>query len=263
MSSSFGKASSICESISSGLGPMFECSASRDYIRVRTPFLYPDGDFIDLYLKDAGQGVTTVSDFGETIRWLSSNTLSAKRSPKQLGLIADISQTHGVEFFRGTLKARSSEPSLLADAVTRVAQAALRISDLIFTSRLRTVESAIDEVADFLQELHLPFERNKKLIGRSGRSWKIDFQVSPPNRSSLVSVLSSGSRSAAQQIVKGTVATWYDLSHLRASPEPLSFISLVDDSADVWTEEDFNLVESISEVARWSAPQTLEQLLTA
>ena len=242
---------------------MFECSVNGDYVRVRTPFLYPDGDFIDLFLKSANQGVTTVSDLGETVRWLNSNTLSAKRSPKQAGLISDISQTHGVEFFRGMLKARSSEPTALADAVTRVSQAALRISDLIFTSRLRSVESVTDEVADFLQELYLPFERNKKLIGRSGKSWRIDFQVSAPQKSSLISVLSSGSRSAAQQITKSVVATWYDLSQYKASPEPLTFISLVDDSADVWSEEDFNLVESISDVARWSVPETLSQLLTA
>mgnify|MGYP002631024663 CR=1 FL=1 len=264
MSTSHGNtATEVCTAIRSGLGPMFECSVNGDYVRVRTPFLYPDGDFIDLFLKSANQGGTTVSDLGETVRWLNSNTLSAKRSPKQAGLISDISQTHGVEFFRGMLKARSSEPTALADAVTRVSQAALRISDLIFTSRLRSVESVTDEVADFLQELYLPFERNKKLIGRSGKSWRIDFQVSAPQKSSLISVLSSGSRSAAQQITKSVVATWYDLSQYKASPEPLTFISLVDDSADVWSEEDFNLVESISDVARWSVPETLSQLLTA
>ena len=264
MSTSHGNtATEVCTAIRSGLGPMFECSVNGDYVRVRTPFLYPDGDFIDLFLKSANQGGTTVSDLGETVRWLNSNTLSAKRSPKQAGLISDISQTHGVEFFSGMLKARSSEPTALADAVTRVSQAALRISDLIFTSRLRSVESVTDEVADFLQELYLPFERNKKLIGRSGKSWRIDFQVSAPQKSSLISVLSSGSRSAAQQITKSVVATWYDLSQYKASPEPLTFISLVDDSADVWSEEDFNLVESISDVARWSVPETLRQLLTA
>jgi hypothetical protein len=221
---------------------MFECSVYGDFVRVRTPYLYPEGDLIDLFLKSALHGVTTVSDLGETVRWLNSNTLSAKRSPKQAGLISDISQTHGVEFFRGMLKARSNEPAELADAVTRVSQAAVRVSDLIFTSRLRSVESVSDEVADFLQELHLPFERNKRLIGRSGKNWKIDFQVSTPERSSLISVLSSGSRSAAQPITKGVVASWYDLSQYKASPEPLSFISLIDDSADVWSDEDFNLV---------------------
>ena len=255
-------ARTACAAIQSGLGPMFECSMNGDYVRVRTPYLYPDGDFIDLFLKGTEEGVTTVSDLGEAVRWLNSNTLSAKRSPKQVGLISDISQTHGVEFFRGILKARSSESASLADAVMRVSQAALRVSDLIFTSRLRSVESVSDEVADFLQELHLPFDRNKKLVGRSGKSWKMDFQVSAPKRSSLISVLSSGSRSAAQQITKNVVAAWFDLSQYRVIPEPLTFISLIDDSADVWSDEDFNLVESISEVARWSEPETLSQLLT-
>lgn len=256
-------ATAVCSEIRGGLGPMFECSDNGDYVRVRTPYLYPDGDYIDLFVKRVNETTTAVSDLGETIRWLSSNTLSAKRSPKQSALVSDITQTHGVEFFRGMLKARSNTPDTLAEVVTRVSQAALRVSDIIFTSRLRSVESVSDEVADFLQELSLPFERNKRLIGRSGKSWKIDFQVSAPERSSLVSVLSSGSRSAAQQITKGVVAAWYDLSQYRTLQEPLSFISLIDDSADVWSEEDFNLVESISEVARWSSPDTLTQLLTA
>jgi hypothetical protein len=45
---------------------------------------------------------------------LNSNTLSAKRSPKRAGLNSDISQTHGVEFFRGMLEARSNEPGSAA-----------------------------------------------------------------------------------------------------------------------------------------------------
>lgn len=254
-------ATTACLAIRSGLGPMFECAVRGQYVRVRTPYLYPDGDFIDLFIKNTSPGISTVTDLGETVRWLNSNTLSAKRSSKQTGLIADISKTHGVEFFRGMLKARSTEPANLADAITRVSQAALRVSDLIFTSRLRSVESVTDEVADFLLDLSMPFERNKRLIGRSGKSWKIDFQVSTSSHGSLISVLSSGSRSAAQQITKNVVAAWYDLSPYTSSPEPLTFISLVDDSADVWSEEDFNLVASISEVARWSMPETLSQLL--
>lgn len=256
-------AAAACGAIKSGLGPLFECALKGEYVRVRTPYLYPDGDFIDLFVKNGSSGISTITDLGETVRWLNSNTLSTKRSPKQASLIADISQTHGVEFFRGMLKARAFEPANLADAVTRVSQAALRVSDLIFTSRLRSVESVTDEVADFLLELSLPFERNKRLTGRSGKNWRVDFQVSASQRSSLISVLSSGSRSAAQQITKSVVASWYDLSQYRVTPEPMTFISLIDDSADVWSEEDFNLVESISEVARWSEPDTLTRLLAA
>jgi len=42
-------ASAVCTAIRSGLGPMFECSVNGDFVRVRTPYLYPDGDLIDLF----------------------------------------------------------------------------------------------------------------------------------------------------------------------------------------------------------------------
>jgi predicted DNA-binding antitoxin AbrB/MazE fold protein len=32
------------------LGELFECSAIGDLVRVRTPYLYPDGDYIDLFV---------------------------------------------------------------------------------------------------------------------------------------------------------------------------------------------------------------------
>jgi hypothetical protein len=38
-------------------------------------------------------------------------------------------------------------------------------------------------------------------------------------------------------------------------------LSLFDDTADVWAEEDFRLVESISDVSRWSRPDELVELL--
>ena len=41
-------ATAACQAIRNGLGPMFECMDKGEYIRVRTPYLYPDGDFIDL-----------------------------------------------------------------------------------------------------------------------------------------------------------------------------------------------------------------------
>jgi hypothetical protein len=86
----------------------------------------------------------------------------------------------------------------VAKAVTRLAQAALRISDLWFTMRTRAVESVTDGVADILAERQLPFVRAETLPGRSGRKWTVDFHIPHPRRSALVSVLSSASRAAAR-----------------------------------------------------------------
>jgi hypothetical protein len=255
-------ASSICDQFRIELGELFICSEHGQYQRIRTPYLYPDGDVIDLFCK-AEDGVLTISDLGETTRWLRLQSVSPKRSAKQKALIEDACLTHGVEFYKGMLQARCRPGESLAPVVLRVGQAALRISDLWFTFRTRSVESLTDEVADFLAEHHLPFDRGEKLAGRSGRSWTVDFHVRAPARSSLIYVLSTGSRSAARTIAEHVLAGWYDLNHLAAGPEALRFVSLFDDTIDVWSQEDFRLVEQLSTVTRWSQPETLAEVLTA
>ncbi len=44
-------------------------------------------------------------------------------------------------------------------------------------------------------------------------------------------------------------------------PSALKFLSLFDDTSDVWAEEDFRLLEPLSEIARWSQPDELVRVL--
>jgi hypothetical protein len=250
----------FCADIKTGLGALFSCAHHGEFYRIRTPYLYPDGDNIDLFCKTE-DGVITVSDLGETTRWLRMQTLSPRRSPKQSALLNDACQTHGVEFFQGALLARCRSHDSLAAVVLRVAQAALRVSDLWFTFRTRSIESVNEEVADWLAERHLDFTRAEKIPGRSGRAWMPDFHVRAPVRSSLIFVLATGSRSAARPVAEHVLAAWYDLSHMAVGPESLRFVSLFDDTADVWREEDFKLLEPLSAIARWSQPERLAGLL--
>jgi hypothetical protein len=253
----------ICEALRNQMGELFRCEAHGDFVRVRTPFLYPDGDYIDLFVRHS-DGTPTISDLGETTRWLRMQSVSAHRSPKQRQLIEDVCLTHGVEFYRGMLSVRA-EPDFanLAPALTRLAQAVLRVSDIWFTFRTRAFESLADEVEQFLSEGDIPFDRGEKLVGRSGRSYTIDFHTRSERRSSLVAVLSTGSRSAAARVVEHVMATWYDLSHMRVGPQSIEFVSLFDDALDVWRPEDFRLVEDFSTVARWSAPEEFRSFLVA
>jgi hypothetical protein len=84
-----------------------------------------------------------------------------------------------------------------------------------------------------------------------------------PERTSLVSVLSTANRAAARKVAEHTLATWYDLSNLKVGPEALSFVSLFDDTADVWSTEDFRLLEDLSDVTFWSKPEEFESRLAA
>ena len=122
----------LCEDLQTGIGPLFTCSEQGEYLRVRTPYRYPDGDYIDLFCKVDGD-VLTVSDLAETTGWLRMQLATLRRSTRQRRLIEDACATHGIEFHRGMLQARWHAVEELAQVVTRVAQAALRVSDLRFT----------------------------------------------------------------------------------------------------------------------------------
>ena len=251
----------VCDDLQREIGALFMCSEQGNYQRIRTPYLYPDGDNIDLFCRVEGD-VVTVTDLAETTGWLRMQSAAQRRSPKQARLIEDACVTHGIEFYRGMLQARCRPGDELAEVVTRVAQAALRVSDLWFTFRTQAVQSISDEVADFLTEREFGFDRAEKLAGRSGRGWTVDFHVRTERRSSLVQVLSTGNRAAARRVCEHVLAVWYDLNHLAAGPEALTFVSLFDDTADVWVDEDFRLVEPLSMVSRWSRPDEFAAVLS-
>lgn len=163
-----------CQELQRSLGALYMCSEHGDYQRIRTPYLYPDGDVIDLFCRAEGDTVT-VSDLAETTGWLRMQSAALWRSAKQKLLIEGACLTHGVEFYSGMLQARCRPGEELAQVVTRVAQAAIRVSDLWFTFRAQGVQTITDEVAEFLTERELGFDRAEKLAGRSGRGWTVDF----------------------------------------------------------------------------------------
>ena len=92
-------------------------------------------------------------------------------------------------------------------------------------------------------------------------SWTVDSTCGPRDAVPLVQVLSTGSRATAHRVSEHVLAAWHDLNHLAAGPEALTFVSLFDDAADVWADEDFRLVEPLSTVSRWSRPDEFAAVL--
>lgn len=251
-----------CEQIVQGMGELFECSKIDGYTRIRTPYLYPDGDVIDLYLTE-DDGTSTLTDLGETLGWLRSQTVSDRKTTRQRRLIEEVCLTHGVELYKGMLVVRARGEEDLGSAVTRLSQAALGVADLWTTFRGYSAASVSDDVEEFLVARRIGFDRREKLVGRSQRIYTVDFHTRTPQRSALVNVLSTGSRATARRLVEHNVTVWHDLNHLKLGAEPLRFVSLFDDELDVWTPEDFRLVEDLSEVAYWSQKDDFTEMLVA
>ena len=135
------------ELITKKMGNLFTYSPSNQYIRIRTPFLYPDGDVIDLFYKEDGEYVV-LTDLGETLGWLRMQTTDQHKSPKQRQLINDICLNLNIQLYRGMLMMRLKRSGDLAQAVMRLSQAALRVSDLWYIFRSQADEPAVDEIDD-------------------------------------------------------------------------------------------------------------------
>lgn len=255
---------SPCEIIEAQLPRLFSCASEDGHIRVRTPFLYPDGTVIDLFAKELPAGAGwTLSDLAETTRWLRVFAASARRSSKQTALLQDVAKAQRVEFFQGMLMLRVGRDDSLADAIVHLSMATIRIADLVFTYRLRSTEDLREDVSEYLTERDIPFERNKPFVGRSGRPWSVDFHTRTDAVSALMMVLSTGNTARAQQLVEKSFTTWSDLSHLRESTAPATkFISLVDDLSEAWKPEHFNLLSEISTPIMWSEPDALQMALS-
>ena len=243
----------MCRALQQRIGSLFTCSRHGEYQRIRTPFLYPDGDNIDLFCKAEGDDLI-ISDLAETTGWLRMQSAGTRRTQRQERLIEYACMTHGIDFHRGMLRARCGPGDELAQVIARVGQAALRVSDMVFTIRPGTVRPFKDKVAEFLTEHDFGFDRPAKVDGDSGHAWTVDFRVRSEQRTSLVQVLSAASRSSARRVPEHVLAGWFDLQRLAGEPERLGFVSLFDDTSSVWKEKDYRLVKPLSKVVRWSRP---------
>ena len=247
----------IFESLQRGFGDQFICTEFNGYKRVQTPYLYPDGEHIDLYCKSK-MGAITVTDFAETTGWLSMHSVAESRSDNQVLMIEDACVTHGVEFQRGMIQAHCTSVNELASVFTRVAQAALRVSDLWFTFRTfdtKSKESVADEVADCLDVWQLEYKRKIKHSGRSERAWTIDFEVTTNYARNLVQILSSPSRSGKSRVTEHVAAAWFDLNNcenFNNRHNKFRLISLFHDENYDWKEHDYKLLESLSTISKWS-----------
>ena len=227
---------------------------------MRTPLLYPDGGVVDVFVLGNRSGYK-ITDFGDAMGWLGLQSVSQHRSPKQQALVQDVCQTLRIDMIQDQLVLHDVTKDTLGESVLRVAQAAVRVSDLWFTLRSRSFQTTADEVDEWLREKQIYFERRVQKQGRSTRNWAVDFETRTDNRTSLVFLLSTGTRGAVRRLAEHVLAGCVDLNHLKANQPDLAFVSLFDDTEDVWSPEDFSLVNEYSEIARWSRPDEFESLL--
>ena len=120
----------LAQSVSALVPPPCQCfPAEGAGVQVRTPWLYPDGDVVDVFVLERDSGYL-VTDYGDGLGWFRSQSIADRFSPEQQQQIAELCADLGIELNRGQLLLHCPANNLAA-AVDRLAQAVVQIAELL------------------------------------------------------------------------------------------------------------------------------------
>jgi hypothetical protein len=233
-------------------------------LRMSVPFQNTDGSNIDLFLKKEDNGKWILSDLGNTTAYLLDMHVKPWTTKNRLQIIADICTSLGIAQNQGQFQTVLSEAELIAklpQAIVRLSQACIRISDLAFTRRLRTPDIFNENVEEFLGVAGLNFEERVLLLGQFGKPVEVDFQVSGKSVVSLIQTLSTGNSAAAHSISNEVFRRWYDLGNHRPKHQ---FLTVYDTSNNNFKEEDLKRMSTQSSIFGFPAEHDqIKQALAA
>jgi hypothetical protein len=256
-----------CEAITeavTGFSLVEQCDTVRNgMVRISTPFRYPNGSNIDLFLrieKPLLPESIILSDYGQTANYLADLHIKPWATKKRRQLIEDVCATLGIEQNAGQFLVRLDAQRLneFSDSIVRLAQACVRISDLAYTQRIQTVGTFQEEIEEYISGIELQYEPEVSLTGIYGKEVKVDFRTQGKKVTSLIQTLATANPVRAHFISIEAFRRWFDLQEHKAFNQ---FITLYDSTNKVFREEDLSRLNDMSLVLGF--PQDKEQFQEA
>ena len=248
------------QNLVSGFSLVEKCDVVKNgMLRLATPFQYPNGEKIDLFLgrQDHLFEKWILTDLGQTTAYLLDLHIKPWTTKRRKQLVSDICSTLDVQSEGGQFQIVLSEQQLpeVSEAMVRLAQTCIRVSDLALTQRLRASGIFREDFEEFLDAVDVPYESPIILPGQFGKQVEIDFRVQGQRVSSLVQTLSTANPVASHQMSTEAFRRWYDLANQRNQHQ---FVSVYDTSTDSFRDDDLARLASVSTLIGYPAEQ--EQL---
>ncbi len=228
----------------------FRCIKGDEYIRIITPYLYPDNDLIEIFIQESPDHIL-VTDLGETLRHLHSQGFDIFSTAKRKFLFETITSRANVQTIQGELR-KETAPDTLGEAIYDIIGASKALGDLIYTS-IAYEPVFIQEVEAYLKENDIRYETNIPVIGVTGKKYRINFKIFN-HQESLMEILSPKSKSGIKLKVDATFRTWYDIDKQARK------VSILNDMDFEWKEPDIRLLQNVSEVVFWSKKERILEL---
>lgn len=140
----------IKDKLYNSLSSLFTCEDKGDFLSIKTPFSYPDGDDIDLFILPSNSHIV-ITDMGETLRYLGTYDFEIRTSRSRTEIFEDVLKSFGVSYLKGHLFINLRSPDEISEAMLRMAQAITRVCDLLYTIRPKSTAAFKEEVRELLE----------------------------------------------------------------------------------------------------------------
>jgi hypothetical protein len=231
------------------------------YEVLNTPFVYPDRDNIQVFIKELPGSRVLLSDLAQTMSKLSEYGFTPANAPRRRAMINQIISSMNVNYDRGIVSVviEVNNGSRVGSRFWDLAIALQRLSDLAFTVPAYARATFSDEFENFIIERNIPYRRGGKITLETGYSFTPDFVIAERK---IIQLLSGSSSGYARERLDRVYVNFSELGYGNDNRERLA---VADDTQAVW--QDSELVGPLTHVGGrvllWSQKRELVRVLEA
>ena len=181
------------------------------YTEITTPFLDSHNDAIQFYVKREGESFLFTDD-GYTFADIEMNGLNLN-TKKRKELVQFLADSMNVTVKNGTITAKASSSTLVAQTEHFMIQAMLKFNDLFYLASPQMRGFFLDEVKTFFDENDIRCTSSVMFSGRSGLPQRFDFVV-PASRTQPERVITTLNQPTKQN-VQSAIFSWTDVRESR------------------------------------------------
>lgn len=225
---------------------------------IYTPYLDPSNDPISVFVERHGDRYR-ISDMTQAYEYLFLHGLEIKPESSQKKHLNIILNRLGISFSENELFVVVPKEEL-ADGITHLIDALKTTQDLIFTTKPRKYSDFGEEVASWLRDSGIVFEKKKDYTGASGGIVSVDFVIQTHEEPAFLYALHSESPGYAKDVARRVIVNWIELE--KAGYDFYS-MCILDDALgeDLW-DASFKLLKTHTrKVVFWDDRDKLKEAL--